>query len=364
MLVICFFLLLFYIILPIIFIVGWNKIQYFRIENNQQPDVETSVIIPFHNEEEKSKILIQQLINQTHQPNEIILIDDHSTDNTYNILLELTSDQPIFKVLSSSEKGKKRALRQAICEANGEFIITTDADVELPAEWVRTLAGFYAETKPDLIIGPVEMKEGTTFFDAMQRIEFASLVASGAGACGAGMPILCNGANLGFTKKAWLESQEHLRFDIPSGDDIFLLTSVKKRGGTIAFLKSTTALVKTSPAADIRRFIQQRRRWGGKSTAYTDFQLIYTTLSILLISITEIYLLAGSLFCVRYLIAFLTIFSVKYILDATLIRTVADFFAIKKPWIQSFYLSIIYPFYITFVALEIIIKPVSSKTKW
>jgi len=364
MLIICFLLLISYLILPVIFITGWNKVPNFHTEDFLQPDIKISVIIPLHNEEKNVKTLIQQLIKQTHQPFEIILIDDHSTDSTYNKLLELTTGEPVFKVLSSLEKGKKSALKQAVYEATGAFIITTDADVELPSEWIQNFAAFYSETKSDLIIGSVEMKEGTTFFDAMQRIEFVSLVASGAGACGAGMPVLCNGANLGFTKKAWLESQEHLRFDIPSGDDIFLLSSVKKRGGKISFLKSRNALVKTFPATDIRHFIRQRQRWGGKSTAYTDFHLIYTALSILLISITEIYLLICSFFSVHYLIAFLTIFLVKYVFDASLIQTVSHFFEIKKPWIQSFYLSTIYPFYIVIVALKIIIKPGRVKTGW
>ena len=65
---------------------------------------------------------------------------------------------------------------------------------------------------------------------------FNTLIASGAGAAGASMPILCNGANLAFTKEAWMQSRLDLVDEQMSGDDIFLLQSIKKRGLFVGIL--------------------------------------------------------------------------------------------------------------------------------
>jgi hypothetical protein len=94
-----------------------------------------------------------------------------------------------------------------------------------------------------LIIAPVELKSNLKIFQQLQKLEFASLVASGAGAAAFGKPILCNGANLAFPKKIYSIHVNDLHNELLSGDDMFLLESVKNSKGKIRFLKSIWRMV-------------------------------------------------------------------------------------------------------------------------
>jgi len=234
-----------YVVLIAIFATGWSKIPEFEIIKTDDKRINTSLIVACRNEENNIKTLIEKLENQSLKNFEIIFVDDHSSDKT----LELLKDSlPLFseiKVIESNGNGKKHAIAEGIGIAKGDLIITTDADCIPGQEWIETIISFHDKTKADLIICPVKMIEHDSLFSKLQAIEFLSLVASGAGAAGVGMPILCNAANLAFTKKAWLESKNDLKNNEPSGDDVFLLLSIKKRNGKILFIKSQKAVVIT-----------------------------------------------------------------------------------------------------------------------
>ena len=65
----------------------------------------------------------------------------------------------------------------------------------------------------------------------MQELEFLSLIGSGAGAIGIENPIFCNGANMAYRKDVFLETNNFNNDNTVSGDDVFLLHSIKASGG-------------------------------------------------------------------------------------------------------------------------------------
>jgi glycosyltransferase involved in cell wall biosynthesis len=97
-----------------------------------------SVIIPFRNEDKN----LLKLINSFKQLDmsalnvEFIFVNDHSTDQFQEICKHVK-----FKFVSydlpHGQTGKKAALTYGIEKANGEIIVTTDADCEVPSGWVR-----------------------------------------------------------------------------------------------------------------------------------------------------------------------------------------------------------------------------------
>jgi cellulose synthase/poly-beta-1,6-N-acetylglucosamine synthase-like glycosyltransferase len=181
------------------------------------------------------------------------------------------------------------------------------------------------------------------------------LVASGAGAAGAGMPVLCNGANLAFTKSTWLQSQGDLHNEELSGDDVFLLLSIKKRGGVIRFLKSESAIVKTESAKSFGDFIKQRKRWASKSPSYTDWQLIYTACVVFTMGLLPLILLTSSIIEPNFWHLFSVVIIFKYLIDLVLLYSVQRFFHLKRVWFYALILSVIYPFYIVMVGLSAIL---------
>jgi len=236
--------------------------------------------------------------------------------------------------------------------ASGNLIITTDADCKPAKTWIETIARFQAEFPSDLIVCPVKLSDESGFFARLQQVEFTALAASTIGAIGAQIPIMCNGANLAFTKSAWLESRADLKPDEPSGDDIFLLQSIKQRGGTIRFLRSERAFVETRSAENLRAFVRQRRRWAGKSTAYTDWHLIAIACLIFGLCLSLVLLLVFSFFSPIYWYFFLLFFALKCWTDIKFLNLVSDFYPMKSTVFYSLCLSVVYPFYVVFTAIS------------
>lgn len=82
------------------------------------------------------------LLDQTYPSKEVIVIDDGSTDGSYEVLQELLEEDPdAFTLLRNEESiGKKRALVRALEGARGEFLIFTDSDCVIEEDAVDQLA--------------------------------------------------------------------------------------------------------------------------------------------------------------------------------------------------------------------------------
>jgi glycosyltransferase involved in cell wall biosynthesis len=99
------------------------------LARDKNPDV--SIVIPAFNEEESLPELVKEISecmqNKTY---EIIIIDDGSTDNTWERISQLSSDFPVTGLRFSSNKGKAAALAAGFNESRGKFIATLDADLQ------------------------------------------------------------------------------------------------------------------------------------------------------------------------------------------------------------------------------------------
>jgi len=341
-----------YFILVLVFIIGWKHIFPFVPKGNESIKSLISVVVACRNEEKHVRQLIACLAQQSNQNFELILVNDHSTDATRNYIKAAQAQYPKIQLVDAVGYGKKNALKEGILKAAGNLLVTTDADCLPSYHWLESIACFQRKNNCDLIICPVKLSGKDSFFTYIQVLEFTSLVASAAGAAGMGMPILCNGANLVFTKKAWLASQDDLHPEEQSGDDVFLLESVKKRGGKIRFLKSESAFVTTKQAGTLLDLIKQRRRWSAKSRLYTDWQLIFTALVVFAMCLLILALAILSFYKMIFLYVFLALFVFKYLLDSVFLSTVSKFFQLNNIWFYSFLLSVLYPFYIVFVAVS------------
>jgi cellulose synthase/poly-beta-1,6-N-acetylglucosamine synthase-like glycosyltransferase len=333
-----------------VFFIGWKQIPVFVSKGNELILTRISVIVACRNEEDHVRQLISCLAQQSYQNFELIFVNDHSDDATRNYIKSAQQAFQKIQLVEATGFGKKNGLKEGILKATGELIITTDADCLPSYHWLESIACFYMKYQSDLIICPVKLSGKDNLFSNSQALEFTSLIASGAGACGAGMPVLCNGANLAFTKKSWLNSQADLHNKEMSGDDMFLLESIKKSGGRIRFLKSESAFVITKPSKTLAEFIHQRRRWASKSSAYTDWQVIITACLVFFVNLGLLILLSLSFISQVSLFLFLTLFLLKYGVDTLFLSSVNPFFQFNNLWIYSFLLSLVYPFYIVFIA--------------
>ena len=322
------FLFMAYALLILSITVGWWRLKVFK-RTDLMPEAKVSVIIAVRNEALNIEPMLKSLLAQDYPSHlfEIIIVDDHSTDSTSRLVEEYivrkTEHQnlKLFNLGVRNGSGKKAAIDHGIKSSEGEFIIITDADCTAGSQWVSTIASYFAMQKPMMILGPVRITDSGSFFGKLQSLEFMSLISSAAGACNAGFPILANGANIAFTRHAYESCGGFAgNMQFPSGDDMFLMMSIKRKFGTkaIRFLRSEQAIVNTPATPGFKAFIQQRMRWVSKSRGYTDPFLILSSVIVLLTNVCFVFTAFGAIVSSYYMQNFLILFILKMLIDLPL----------------------------------------------
>lgn len=340
---------------------------------NKNNLIKVSVLIAARNEEKNIEKLLESLKKQSFPKElfEVIIVNDHSIDNTDEIINDFINKNKELdvKLLKAEKKGKKHAISQALHSAINELIIVTDADCVLNDLWIESIVGFYQEEKCKMILAPVLLSPAENLFEKMQVLEHLSLIGSTAGSASIGFPVMCNGANMAYERKAALEVEKFRKdFDIPSGDDMFLLEQFVKCYGhnNVKFLLSKSAVVKTKTCKTIKDFFRQRRRWVSKTKSYTSWKVIVTALIVLFFNLSIISLLVSAFFVPALWSIYILLTLLKFFIDFPLLKNITNFMnqgSLLK-WVLP--LEIIYPFYVVFTALSgtIFTKLKSENGKW
>src|SRR5690606_13528680 len=174
---------------------------------------------------------------------EIIVVDDHSTDETSAVVQSFASEGVTLLTLNESEplnSYKKKAIATAISEASGHLIITTDADCRMEANWLATVVTCVEQHDYFLLSAPVVYSQQRSFFEELQTLEFLYLIGLGAAGIGNRYPATCNGANLIYRRDVFYEMGGFSGIDhLASGDDeLFLHKVAAKYPDKIGFCKS------------------------------------------------------------------------------------------------------------------------------
>ncbi len=100
-----------------------------------------SVAIPVYNGEKYVSVCIESLLNQTMKPDEIIVIDDGSTDDT----IEIASQHPIKLLKHEKNKGLAEARNTSLKNAVGDIIIFIDCDAKAENDYIENMVKNYTE---------------------------------------------------------------------------------------------------------------------------------------------------------------------------------------------------------------------------
>jgi Glycosyltransferases, probably involved in cell wall biogenesis len=301
-----------------------------------------SVVICARNEDGNIGSLLRDIYKQFYKAKEIIVVDDNSSDRT----AEIVSSFPDVRLIQSTGRGKKQALKCGVEAAICDNIVCADADCSVPPTWLQAVASSLSHKEATLLIAPVRMQSDTSFWQQLQALEFLSLAAVTAGSAVIKQPMMCNGANLIFRRDIWLKAYDDLQLDEPSGDDMFFLMYCKKHEEPISYVKSQDAIVTIEPNDTFEEFRNQRRRWVSKSKSYRDVGIILLGLLTFAVTVMPVFLL----FCGLWMHA-LICWGCKTFVDALFVLNFASFFKGKQVVNKIIPLAMLYPFYVLYVAI-------------
>lgn len=149
-----------------------------KLPETYQPKV--SVIVPAWNEEVGVLKTVSSLVGNGYANLEVIVVNDGSTDNTEKIVREFIAkfqklnpkQKDMIRYLSQPNGGKGKALNNGILHAEGEIILTMDADSAIEKGGLAKLVAYYKDPEIMCVVGNVRVGNTKTVIGLMQHLEY------------------------------------------------------------------------------------------------------------------------------------------------------------------------------------------------
>lgn len=347
---------LLYAVLMMVYRQGW-KAQPIFIPKQNKLSTKISIIIPARNEEYNIGVCLDAIIKQDYPKElyEVIVIDDHSSDNTVDIVNRYKSANVRCIRLSNHPSDntiayKKKALSLGIAASTGELIVTTDADCIAGPNWLQNIAVIYEKEKPVMIVAPVDFTNNGSIVQLFQSLDFMSMQGITAASHRLKLGNMSNGANLAFSREAYNAVDGYKGIDhLASGDDYLLMMKMQHAyPDKISYLKNTDAIVKTAPQPDWNSFIQQRIRWASKSGKYDDKKLTFILAFVYLYNVL-IFISAFVSFMhlnTIYSYSFFALLFIKTVVELIYLAPVARFFNKRQ---ELLYFPLLQPLHVLYI---------------
>ena len=112
-------------------------------------DVKVSVIIPMYNSKDYIERCINSIRRQTLEDIEIIVVDDESTDGSYELCAKMAEEDARVNVIRQKNSGPGLARNTGLAQAKGEFVAFVDSDDTIAPEMYETLYNAVTEAQAD-----------------------------------------------------------------------------------------------------------------------------------------------------------------------------------------------------------------------
>lgn len=219
-----------------------------------------TVIVPCYNEQDVIVPSLKGTIAQTYPNIEILVIDDGSSDRTYELarMFEFDDGHKSLKVLSKPNGGKSRALNYGIEKAKGSLICCVDADSSLDKYAIELLVQHFKNPEIAAVAGSVSVVNTDTFLTKLQALEYIQ-----------GLNMVKNGqaylklvniipGPLGMFRKEAMEEVGYYSHDT-FAEDCDLTLSLIAKGYKIDF--EPDAIAWTEAPENLLDLLKQRYRW-------------------------------------------------------------------------------------------------------
>ena len=326
----------------------FSRFAFAKSKRNTKKKISISILICAKNEAENLEQFLPYVLEQKYPDFEVILINDASNDNTLEVMKSFKTKHENIKIVDIKPietfwGSKKYALTLGIKAASNNFLLFTDADCRpLSKYWIKEMSSCFTNSKT-LILGYGAYKKQKfslvnilirfeTLFTAIQYFSYAKI----------GIPYMGVGRNLAYRKETFFNANGFMNhMNIRSGDDDLFVNQVATSKNTaICFTKNS--ITESPPEPNFKAWFNQKKRHVSTAKHYKlkhKFllglfylsQLLFWSLSIILISLLFHWKIVISLFILRILIQYVSIgFSAKKLneLDTIFILPFLDLFLV------------------------------------
>ncbi|HRH39353.1 MAG TPA: glycosyltransferase, partial [Flavobacteriales bacterium] len=228
-------------------------------------ELPVSVVICARNEARTLEELIPVLMRQEHKEFEVVVVNDRSDDDTWEILQWMKPQYERLRPVNiqADEKfnyGKKIALGIGVRAAKHPHVLLTDADcIPDGLDWLSTMASGFADGRK-VVIGYSPYAASSGVGGLLERYDGAIKAMQYMGFAQAGFPYMGVGRNLGYGSEVFFGATGPRRHNhLMSGDDDLLINEVARKTNTTV-IADPRSFMTTRPTPDLATWIRRKRR--------------------------------------------------------------------------------------------------------
>ena len=228
------------------------------VEESSLPMI--SLVVPAYNEGRVIQAAIRSLLLLDYPNFEILVIDDGSTDDTYEKAIAVAREQQSIsvRVITKRNAGKAEALNTGMTAARGEFILNMDGDSKLSSNTLRACIRHFENPRIGAVAGNVKVINRENIWTKIQALEYVEGLAMARKAQSFMRAVNIIPGPLGMFRKSVLQQvggYDHDTF----AEDCDLTLKLLMRGWHIAYEPTAIAWVETP--SGLLDLLKQRYRW-------------------------------------------------------------------------------------------------------
>jgi len=309
--------------------VALGLIILFKKEEITSACLKMSIVIASKNEEKNIAGLIQSLknINYPLDHFEVIIVDDNSSDDTFECAEKNIKDLNNFFVVRATNKkfpAKKGALQIGIEKAKHPYIMITDADCTIEPNWLSAFAKKFGQGF-DFVFGIAPLINKGNFSSRFASFENLRTGILSFSAAALNFPYSAAARSFGFKKETFENISGYTKTtETLSGDDDLLLREAIKNKMKIGTVSDKDAFVFSETKENFKEYLKQKSRHTKTSLYYTCNRQIILALwhSVNILSLLSLLLLfANWIFALPFFI--------KFCVDVLIVLTVQKNFGYK-----------------------------------
>lgn len=222
--------------------------------------MKVSIIVPLFNEEKNIQNIYNSIVNNGYANFELIFINDGSTDNSANILAEISDKDKRVKVLTQTNAGVSIARNNGLKHVSGDLIMFCDCDDILVSGAIANMVNAYSKTGAPVVQGCFASDDLGDGEGAIVRIATQDILDAAISCCGYSKTKLQSqfvNASKGvygklFTKYAISNIQFNSSLKI--GEDLLFLVEVYSKINEIALLNRHVYEIKPNIYSSTRKY--------------------------------------------------------------------------------------------------------------